>query len=135
MSARQEGGRLHVGCVLSHSDGHEEETWLSAPDDHSGNKNDIQAIASTATYLQRYTLKLALGLSAGPDTDGNKPAAPVAKITPEQVGQIRELVESVDGNTELFCRALKIATVGDLPAAHFERAMGEIKARIKKLGG
>jgi hypothetical protein len=35
-------------------------------------KNSLQAIASTTTYLQRYTLKLALGLSVSHDDDGDE---------------------------------------------------------------
>lgn len=67
---QQNGKTLTVTCVLSHRDGHHEESSLSADNDESGNKNSIQAVASTATYLQRYTLKLALGLAASKDDDG-----------------------------------------------------------------
>lgn len=69
--SHQEGKRLRVTCIVSHRDGHFEETSLEADNDESGNKNSIQAIGSAATYLQRYTLKLALGLSAAKDDDGN----------------------------------------------------------------
>jgi ERF superfamily len=58
-----------VTCVLSHRDGHSEENSLSGPLDLSGNKNPIQAIGSSVTYLQRYTVKAALGLSASADDD------------------------------------------------------------------
>ena len=58
-------------CVLSHRDGYSEETTLTAGADDSGKKNSIQAIGSTTTYLQRYTLKLALGLATQDrDDDG-----------------------------------------------------------------
>src|SRR5574340_195361 len=59
-----------VTCILSHRDGHSEETSLTAGRDDSGNKNGIQAIGSTITYLQRYTLKAALGLASAADDDG-----------------------------------------------------------------
>ena len=62
--------RIHVTCVLSHRDGHSEETTLAGPPDATGNKNAIQAIGSTLTYLQRYSLTQALGLAASEDTDG-----------------------------------------------------------------
>ena len=62
---------VKVTCVITHRDGHYEETSLSAPLDTSGNKNAIQAIGSATTYLQRYTLKAALGLSAAADDDGH----------------------------------------------------------------
>lgn len=68
--SRQDGKQLSVTCIVAHRDGHSEETTLAANNDESGNKNSIQAIGSAATYLQRYTLKLALGLSAAKDDDG-----------------------------------------------------------------
>jgi hypothetical protein len=52
--------------------GHSELTKMTAPSDTSGQKNSIQAIASTITYLQRYTLLAATGLTTKdmPDDDG-----------------------------------------------------------------
>lgn len=70
---KQEEGVVSVSCIIAHRAGHSEETTLSAKEDHSGNKNGIQAIGSTVTYLQRYTLKAAVGVAASPDTDGNEP--------------------------------------------------------------
>lgn len=70
-AAQHDGGRISVTCVLSHRDGYSEETTLTAGADDSGKKNSIQAIGSTTTYLQRYTLKLALGLATQErDDDG-----------------------------------------------------------------
>lgn len=70
-AAQGDGGRISVTCVLSHRDGYSEETTLTAGADDSGKKNSIQAIGSTTTYLQRYTLKLALGLATQDrDDDG-----------------------------------------------------------------
>ena len=61
---------ITVTCVITHADGHFEEATLSGPPDTTGNKNAIQAIASTVNYLQRYTLKAAVGVAAGHDDDG-----------------------------------------------------------------
>lgn len=72
--SKQESGQLHVTCIIAHRDGYSEETTLSGPPDQSGSKNAYQAVGSAATYLQRYTLKLALGLSAAKDDDGQSAA-------------------------------------------------------------
>ena len=56
-------GIITVTCIVSHRDGHSERTSLPGAPDSSGGKNSIQAIGSTVTYLQRYTLKSSLGLS------------------------------------------------------------------------
>jgi hypothetical protein len=61
---KQEAGLITVTCVLTHSQGHSERTTLSAPPDDSGKKNSIQQVASTVTYLERYTLMAACGLAA-----------------------------------------------------------------------
>ena len=62
---------IAVTCVLTHEMGHSEETTLKALPDTSGSKNSIQAIGSTVTYLERYTLLAATGMAAaGTDNDG-----------------------------------------------------------------
>ena len=67
----QENGRIRVTCVITHDLGHSEETSMEAGPDDSGNKNAIQAISSSTTYLERYTFLAATGTAAkGTDTDG-----------------------------------------------------------------
>lgn len=60
---KQDGGRIIVSCILTHNLGHSESTSLEAMPDASGKKNGIQQVASTVTYLQRYTLLGASGLA------------------------------------------------------------------------
>ena len=67
-----DNGWIKVTCVITHDAGHSERTTLMAPPDDSGKKNSIQQIASTVTYLERYTLMAACGLAAKDiDNDGN----------------------------------------------------------------
>lgn len=62
---------IEITCVVTHVDGHSERTMMKAAPDTSGSKNIIQAAGSTVTYLQRYTLIGALGIStADEDMDG-----------------------------------------------------------------
>jgi hypothetical protein len=68
--------RIHVTCILSHRDGHSETTTLAGPPDGSGSKNAIQAIGSTLTYLQRYSLIQMLGLASSNDDDGKSAMPP-----------------------------------------------------------
>ena len=66
-----DGGLIEVTCTLTHRLGHCESTTLKSASDQSGGKNNIQAIASTVTYLERYTLLMATGLATkGMDDDG-----------------------------------------------------------------
>ena len=61
---------IEVTCILSHKGGYELQTSIAAPRDSSPGKSTVQAIASTITYLKRYTLVSLLGIgTADPDDD------------------------------------------------------------------
>lgn len=90
---------IRVICILTHDLGHSEETALQGLADTSGSKNGIQAIGSTVTYLQRYTLLAATGLAAADaDTDGattNADLLPADKVKEqiEWIGNARNMEE------------------------------------------
>lgn len=129
----QTGNRLVVTCILSHTMGHSEETTLEAAEDHSGNKNAIQAIGSATTYLQRYTLKLALGLASSHDDDGRGTSgASTETITDEQAEQIKEAIERTGAELSRFCGYYKLQKLTDLPASKFDSAMQAIETSAKK---
>lgn len=61
---------IKVTGVLSHRNGHREETSISLPADASGNKNAVQAVASSVSYGKRYTAGALLNLTShGEDDD------------------------------------------------------------------
>lgn len=122
--------RIHVTCVLSHRSGHSEETTLSGPADTTGNKNAIQAIGSTLTYLQRYSLTQALGLAAWNDDDAQ--AATGGVITDEQETEIKALIVSSGADINKFLTAYQIESVGDLPAKKFEDAKTRLNNFARK---
>jgi hypothetical protein len=66
---QQANGRIVVTCTITHRLGHSESVSLDGAPDSSGKKNGIQQVASTVTYLQRYTLLAATGLAAKDDSD------------------------------------------------------------------
>ncbi len=96
--------QIQVTCIVTHAAGHSEEATLFGPPDTSGNKNAIQAIASTVSYLQRYTLKAAVGIAAGHDDDGQGGAparqnhAPIEqpRATGEQPPSGKGIVDSLE---------------------------------------
>lgn len=64
-------GQIQITCHITHKDGHSETTSMTGNPDTSGSKNVIQSYGSTVTYLQRYTLTGALGITtADEDIDG-----------------------------------------------------------------
>jgi hypothetical protein len=120
--------RITVTCVLFHRAGHSEETTLTGPADTSGNKNAIQAIGSAVTYLQRYTLKAALGLAASEDDDG-RGAGGGDSINDEQAHRLLDLMNETGADAARFCRFFKIGAVPDLPAARFDEATRMLNAK------
>jgi hypothetical protein len=130
--------KVTVTCVLSHKSGHSEETPLSSQPDKTGNKNDIQAIGSALTYLQRYSLMLALGLAAAHDDDGKSaPTTGAATISPDQLGDLVSLIQDVGGarHEELKAGLLKyfgFERLADIPATEFKRAVAAINKKRQR---
>lgn len=82
----QENARITVTCTITHELGHAERTSLTASPDDSGKKNSIQQIASTVTYLERYTLMAACGLAAK-DMDDDARGATAKPVEVDQAGK------------------------------------------------
>jgi hypothetical protein len=91
--------RVAVTCIISHRDGHSEKTTLSAPRDESGNKNAAQSVGSAVTYLQRYTLKAALGLAASVDDDAQTSGKLNVDILAAEAYRERWLISLADYET------------------------------------
>lgn len=127
--------RITVTCVLTHEGGHSEENSLSGPPDASGSKNAIQAIGSTLTYLQRYTLVQALGLAASNDDDGQSAAAAGA-ITEQQALDLNDLIDSVveevSGDRPAFVKSflkfMKADRIEAIAAKDHQKAINAINA-------
>jgi len=128
--ARQDGNKVSVTCVIAHREGHSEETTLTALNDESGNKNSIQAIGSAVTYLQRYTLKLALGLAAAKDDDAQK--AGVEFITEKQAADLQAKAEEVGANIPNFLRYLKVSSFDQLPVSKYADALRALEQKAQQ---
>lgn len=127
---------VSVTCIISHRDGHSEENTLLGPRDESGNKNAIQSVGSTITFLQRYTLKAALGLAASADDDGQSAEQKAerqerAYITEEQVMSLRDLIEAAGTTAQTFCRQIKVDDLSVIYADKFDAACALLNQRIR----
>jgi hypothetical protein len=134
-----------VTCIVSHRDGHFEENTLCAGRDDSGNKNSIQAIGSTLTYLQRMTLKAALGIAVANDDDGKtssagEQSAPApGSITEKQADDLRDLLEAKGASAQAFLGWARqqglfdVKRIDDIPAEHFKASQDAINT-FKKAG-
>lgn len=126
-------GPVSVTCIISHRMGYSEENTLSAPRDSSGSKNNIQAVGSTVTYLQRYTLKAALGIAAENDDDGQGAGGADAQpVTDEQLLELQTLVSTTGADTAKFCRYMRVESLADITQARFQEAVSALKANAKR---
>jgi hypothetical protein len=126
-----------VTCIVSHEAGHSEENSLPGPADTSGSKNAIQAIGSTVTYLQRYTLKAALGLSASKDDDAvsaspGLPDVMGAGLSVAQAEGLTLAIEASGRDVEWFCNFAHIEALEDLSQERFEAALKYVKNLDKR---
>jgi hypothetical protein len=131
----QEGGRIKVTCILSHADGHSEENSLESIEDKTGQKNAAQAIASTVTYLQRYTLKEALGIAAGRDDDGGDPDPDQGLIDGDQLIQIQELLKETQSNLEIFFDTVGCGGFTDMTIAQWKRGVALLNEKKRRMAG
>ena len=129
---QQDGRAVTVTCVVSHRDGYSEETTLSAGADESGNKNTIQQVGSTITYLQRYTLRAALGLSATDDDDGKQAdAAASPNITEAQYIELQGLIDAAGVKEQVILDAANVAALHFLPQSKHPSIVKKLNATIK----
>jgi hypothetical protein len=128
----QDGGQIKVSCVVAHRDGHSTRNTLAAAADTSGNKNSIQAVGSTLTYLQRYTLVQAFGLAASDDDDGN--GAGGGTISDAQYDALLKEVERVSADLPRFEKAMGVERLADLPSSKFNAAMARLALKGQENG-
>ena len=124
----KQNGAVEVTCRITHVQGHSEETTLSAESDKSGSKNSIQAIGSTITYLERYTILALTGLATYDQDDDGIASEP--RITDKQVHELRDLLISkgIEKKEAKMCGILKVETLETLSAKDYQKAVDLIKA-------
>lgn len=128
-----DGGLVKVRCILTHALGHQESSVLIAQPDNSGNKNGIQAVGSTVTYLQRYTLLAVTGMATeDQDDDGRGAGVQAQTITQEQAANLAALGEEVKANMSQFLKYLKVEKLEDLPAVKYDSAIKALEGKRKQ---
>lgn len=122
------GEPITVTCIVSHRDGYSEENTLVAGRDETGNKNSIQSIGSTITYLQRYTLKAALGLAASNDDDGMATSGISSDaLTGEQLTILHAAIVSVGIDISKVLGYAKVEKLDEIPQRHFAKVLHAVE--------
>lgn len=124
--------RIKVICLLSHRDGHTETSSMEAGMDNSGAKNDIQQKGSTQTYLQRYTLIGALGLSTAEEDIDGKGHKTSDKSQEEALDQWDKLISETKTQIELTSLYLKNKKVVD-STPEIQKIFKNQESKLKKL--
>lgn len=126
-----EHGAVWVRCIITHENGHSEHCTMQGPSDTGMAKNALQSLASTNTYLKRYSLSNALGVvTADSDIDGELPMVEPA-IDPE-IEKIEKSINNAKTPAGLKKAGAKIAKLDEgrskehLKQVYFLR-QGEIK--------
>ena len=144
-SQSQSESEITVTCKITHSLGHSEETSLTAGSDLSGNKNAIQGLGSTISYLQRYTILALTGLAAkGMDTDGNLPKENIPAINKDQTLEIEGLKSKLNPDNDVkyeinfknqLQKEFKKASIDRLDKDQAGVLIAKMKARVKFIEG
>ena len=127
----QQNGQILVTCLITHVNGHTEETTLAAPADISGSKNSIQAIGSTITYLERYTLLAALGLATH-DQDDDAKAVQLVPIDEKQLSTLVDYIAATGTNQVKFLAYLGIESLEQMPKTLYQKAIEALQAKERK---
>lgn len=135
-SMSQEDKRVTVTCTITHKKGHSKSASLSAPPDDSAGKNSIQAIASTVTYLERYTLLALTGLAThDQDDDGaGAGAGPQVKyISNKQQHTIRDILISDEVDEIEFLTWAKAESIDTIPEKIYNTIIKGLEDRKKAI--
>lgn len=131
----QKDGEIHITCVLTHAMGHSESATFSGPPDYSGSKNDIQAVGSTAFYLERYSLLAVTGIAPrGLDNDGRgapdkgAPSAP-ATLNADQIQELRDAAADAGVDEAYVCQKANVQRIDQIPAARFGAALNHLQRK------
>lgn len=133
----QHDKQITVTCSITHVLGHSESTSLTAGADDSGGKNAIQAIGSTVSYLERYTLFSLTGLASHDmDDDGMK----TEKISDGMATVLHAMITDNNMNEDgtylpRLLAYLKIESLSDLLVKDFQKAETAINLAIAKRAG
>ena len=115
-----------VTCKISHVLGHSEETSLTAGLDKSGAKNDIQALGSTISYLERYTILALTGLATSDmDDDGQ---ATIEYITDKQKSTILDFINAKEIDETKFCEFMGVESVDKILESYYNKAIAALKS-------
>ena len=133
----QPDGAIRVTCILQHVLGHSERVSMTAPPDDSGKKNRIQQIASTTSYLERYSLLAITGMAASDMDDDAQSvsAAPVDTISEDEALDIKSQAEELNLPIPKLLEVVsknvgyRVEAVSDIPSNFLKATLNYLEKR------
>ena len=118
-----------VTCKITHVLGHFETTSLTAAHDSSGGKNAIQALGSTISYLERYTILALTGLATHDmDDDG----AGVEYIDEKQLSTLMDIADSKGVDKAKFLTYMEAESFEKILKGDYNKAVYGLKLAKEK---
>lgn len=128
----REGTGVTVTAVLSHREGHSEETTMILPLDTSGSKNAVQAVGSSTSYGKRYTATALLNLtSRGEDDDGKKGGGKAIDPTPPPAKSSASLKRKDENGNDAWDRLIG-ALLADFLDCHSLVTLSKLRAEYRE---
>lgn len=129
-SFSQSNNQIAVTCTVTHALGHSKSATLSAGADHTNSKNEIQALGSAVSYLERYTLLGVCGIATVDQADhdgrmaGPEPVAEPNKARqPLSAERFRAALEAIKAGTYTYdqVRAYPLTTAQKIAVTKAEK--------------
>lgn len=124
-------GKITMTALLLHDRGHVGRATVTLPYDASGSKNGVQAVGSSMTYGKRYSALAILNVTSrapqDADDDGKGADEDTGVISPEQLTEIRRLIDETGIGAEKVCSYAKVDALPSILAEAYPKVVDAIK--------
>lgn len=129
----REGGGIVIRGRLKHlPGGHYEDSFMPAPLDTSGGKNNVQGIGSTNSYLRRYVACNIFNIVVLGDDDDDGGGGPISE---DEAKEIRDLIIGSGADEKRFLAYMAAASVEAIRHKDYDKAISALKRKEKKSAG
>ena len=123
-------GEVGVETMLIHDSGQ----WMRSRFGVPASKHDPQAYGSLLTYVRKFALAAAAGVSTQEDTDADEVShePPSSTISPDQVAIIRKELERHNKPESKILKHKNLNDLSELKQSQYDRLLDNIRQPIQK---
>jgi len=127
-----DGKMLKTTFILRHASGHSQRTLCTLPTaSQSALQNAQQAMGSSMSYGDRYSMIAGLGLAGCNHDDDAAAADGLESLTAKQMGQLTVEINARDLDIPKLCTVLDIGSLDELTRGQFQTAMNVARLKSK----